>query len=150
MVAAYRRGTYRAWLADEWQSSPMVAAWLGPDEAAAPVVTEPATPQDEGNKPAQRSRTQARALELAAVLDSIESRARELEWPLVRSEWPGTKAELRKFLEWHNSGLCYSLPTDDDRLTDELRPHGVLFLPGNNKGKGRKFYKTLFPEYPAA
>lgn len=83
------------------------------------------------------------------MLDAIEARAHECGVPLVRTGWPGTKAEFRAFLEWNAPRLSWVLPTDDGRLTDELRPHGVSFLPGNNRGKGRKFYRALFPEYPA-
>lgn len=125
------------------------AAGMVPEDELAPAASAQDQSDKPETKPAQQSHTQDRARELAAVLDTIEARARECEWPLVRSKWPGTKAELRKFIEWRNRGLYYRLPTDDKNLTDALRPHGVSFLPGRNKGKGLKFYKTIFPDYPA-
>lgn len=120
-------------------------------EPAQAVKAEPATlSQDEAERPPQRRYTQDRALELAAVLDNIEARARECGVPLVRSRWPGTKAEFRDFLKWHAPRLLWALPTDNDNLTDELRPHGVAFgKPGRARDKGEKIYKTLFPDYPA-
>lgn len=147
MVSAYRAETYKAWPPRDWEPGPMVTAWMG--QVADAVPTE-GQERDAGPAPARLSHTQARAAELADVLNAIEARARECELPLVRSEWPGTKAELRDFLKWYAPGLSYSLPTDNSRLADELRPHGVAFgRPGRARDKGKKIYRALFPNYPA-
>lgn len=101
-------------------------------------------------RPPRRS-TQDRAEKLAAVLDEIENRAREVGHPFDRAKWPGTKAEFRAFLMWHCPGLAYSLPTDDDRLSDELTPCGAKFgRPGRSKTKGLNFYRAIFPGYRPA
>lgn len=123
----------------------------GKGEPAQSIQAEPATiPQDEADRPPQRGYTQPRAVELAAVLDAIEARAHECGVPLVRSQWPGTKAEFRGFLKWYAPRLLWALPTDNDNLTDELRPHGVAFgKPGRARDKGKKIYQELFPDYPA-
>ncbi len=122
----------------------------GKSEPVQAGKAEPATLPQDGDRPPQPSHTQARAAELADVLNAIEARARECGVPLVRSQWPGTKAEFRDFLKWHAPGLSYSLPTDNDNLTDELRPHGVAFgKPGRARDKGKKIYQALFPDYPA-
>lgn len=97
-----------------------------------------------------RAYTLERAESLAAVLDEIEARALEVNHPFDRAQWPGTKAEFRAFLRWKDANLVYRLPADDDRLSNELRPHGVKFgRPGRDKKKGLRFYRTLFPDYPA-
>lgn len=122
----------------------------GKSEPVQAGKAEPATLPQDGDRPPQTSHTQARAVELAAVLDTIEARARECGVPLVRSQWPGTKAEFRGFLKWYAPRLLWALPTDNDNLTDELRPHGVAFgKPGRARDKGKKIYQELFPDYPA-
>jgi len=154
-------GLTRGLSRDEVEAAAMAEAQNS--EPAKTAQAEPATlPQGEAAavpkegqekpepKPQKRSYTQARAAELADVLNAIEARARECGVPLVRSQWPGTKAEFRDFLKWHAPGLSYSLPTDNDNLTDELRPHGVAFgKPGRARDKGKKIYQALFPDYPA-
>lgn len=104
---------------------------------------EPSGDKSETRTP--RRFTQDRAEKLAAVLDEIENRAREVGHPFARAEWPGTKVELREFLCWKDRRL-HNLPEDMDKFTDVL-PDGIKFLPGNNKGKGLRFYKKLFPDY---
>lgn len=143
-VPTYNAATYQNWPVRDWPMSPFIAAWT----AATAGQDEPA-PRD-GANPAKRTHTQDRADQLAAVLDTIDARARESGIPLDRSQWPGTKAELRAFLEWCAPHLLWALPTDNDRLSDELRPMGVAFArPGRAKDKGQRFYKALFPDYPA-
>lgn len=113
-------------------------------------LSEPLSARGETVAATTLSHTQARAQKLAGVLDDIENRALKCEVPLVRSEWPGTKAELRAFLQWYAPNLSYVLPTDKGRLTDDLRPHGVKFgKPGRARDKGKKIYQALFPDYPA-
>ena len=113
-------------------------------------LSESLSAQGENATTAILSHTQTRAQMLATVLNDIENRALECHCPLVRSEWPGTKTELRAFLQWYAPRLSYVLQTDDGRLTDELRPHGVTFgKPGRARDKGKKIYKALFPSYPA-
>ena len=133
----------------EANAAAMVQA-RGKSEPVQTGKAEPATLPQDGDRPPQPSQTQARAVELAAVLDNIEARAHECGVPLVRNGWPGTKAEFRAFLEWYAPRLLWALPTDDDRLSDELRPHGVTFgKPGRARDKGKKIYQELFPNYPA-
>jgi hypothetical protein len=143
-VKLYRAGTYRDWPMRDWEPSPLIAAWLdtqAPQDAPALVEESPSKP---------RAHTQDRPERLTVVLDEIEARALVLNKPFDRSEWPGTKDEFRAFLRWKDSGLAYRLPTDDGRLSDELRPHGVKFgRPGRDKTTGLKFYRALFPDYPA-
>ncbi len=137
----YRAETYRNWPPRDWPPSPLIAAWL------ASAGADDARPDAE---PVKRKATESRDEALRAVVDAIESRAQEIGHPFDRAGWPGTKAEFRAFLTWHCPGLAYSLPTDDDRLSDELTPCGAKFgRPGRAKDKGRKFYKALFPDYPA-
>ena len=85
-----------------------------------------------------------------ALVSWAEARAKEVAYPFNRAEWPGTKAEFMAFLRWKNSYLAHRLQTHKDRLSEELRPHGVTFLPGNNKGKGLKFYRALYSDYRPA
>lgn len=109
-----------------------------PQDAPALVERSPSKP---------RARTQKRAESLAALLDEIETRANDAGILFNRAEWPGIKAELTRFIEWYNPHLRYSMPNHIDNVTDELHPLGVKFLPGNNRGKGLKFYCDLFPDY---
>ena len=109
-----------------------------PEASEEPASPDPASPVNE------------RAARLAAVMEEVETRAREQGYPFERSQWPGTKREFRKFLEWHDPRLAYTLPADDGNLNKEMRPHGVKFSsPGRATDKGLKFYRALFPEYPA-
>ena len=121
-----------------------------PDDASPPAPRQ-GSPASEGEaNPVKRSHTQERAERLAAVVDAIESRARERDCPFDRNQWPGTKREFRDFLTWHARSLAYQLPADDGRLSDELRQCGVRFArPGRDKTKGMRFYRAIFPDYPA-
>lgn len=123
---------------------PELAALLDERDSAKSVVSE------EPAGPAPASPISERAARLAAVVEEVETRAREQGYPFDRTRWPGTKREFRKFLERHDPRLAYTLPADDGNLNDEMRPHGVKFAsPGRATDKGLKFYRALFPEYPA-
>ena len=106
--------------------------------------------RDAQPKAKSRSHKETRQALLRDVLDSIEAKARAVEYPFDRSQWPGTKAEFRAFLKWHAPELCHQLPSDDGRLSDDLRPLGVNFArAGRARDKGKEFYQTLFSTYPA-
>jgi hypothetical protein len=112
-------------------------------EADAPEPEQEAVPEP-------TSPLQGRDALLADFVTAVEARAIEQGIPFDRTQWPGTKREFRKFLTWNNSKLAYTLPTDDGRLSDELRKVNVKFArSGRNIGKGKQFYRALFPDWPA-
>jgi hypothetical protein len=129
----------------------LAAAIAAAHHASATPTPDPEPPKARPDaEPIKRKATESRDEALRDVIDAIESRAREVGHPFDRAQWPGTKAEFRAFLSWHNARLSYQLPADDSRLSDELRPLRVAFArPGRARDKGRKFYKALFPDYPA-
>jgi hypothetical protein len=122
---------------------------LAPKTWAKAEAIQPASTTGEGpgltGKPPSRGHVEERRDKLAELLAEIERRATEKGIEFDRSEFPGIKNEFREFAQKYDQKF-YNLPTDNDRLDDDIKPLRIKFLKGNHKGKGTQFFKKLFPE----
>lgn len=89
-----------------------------------------------------------RITRLESLIAEIEDRARSTEAyaDFHRSEFPGTKAVLKEFVERHRPDIAKELPDNIERFDDCLKQVGVKFKQGRNTHKGKKFFRTLYPD----
>jgi hypothetical protein len=113
----------------------------GESTNTSPIANDPGVAQ-----PQSRRHVEERLATLAALIEEIAIKAKELGIEHDHAQMPGIIEEFRDFVERRDSQLYHRLPTDRDRFNDDLKALGVKFLQGNHKGKGSRFFKNLFPE----